>query len=426
MTSKRLTYYETRLTIPFEFARTLWLDLLKAEEFLVIIVTPPGNSWSRLVWLNNFGPKPCRSRNHPRGFPWADKGSVSRRHAKVGNIWVDFLIAVLVIVRDLNNDLRFTLVLAEHPEDLGFSEDIRPASNSYWICASQLQFGAVLAPSTNACIAAQRSSCTAISPNPHVSYQTRKRSLHWGMLAGLRFQLLEPTKGPFRAHAAIDIMAALYANAMTRLFAPVVLLLPRTFGQGARIRAARGFITLHITSLSTVGWVPGERAFGAPDEADGYPSPSRHFHALGAPDDDKSGASPARHMAPITRESRQSSHASWCGHERSASKETRASLSTYFLSTVFPSSRPNESSQNYATSVRARGVDHNSAFVYHTSSVQTSSGPGERSLHRPHTESEQPLHRKRTGVHGAVKALSRKSPPVPWALKIHLDFDSGQ
>jgi hypothetical protein len=109
-------------------ARKLWLDRLKAEEFQVIIVTPPCNSWSRLVWLNNFGPKPCRSRNHPRGFPWADKGSVSRRHAEEGNIWVDFLIAVLVIVRDLNNDRRFTLVLAEHPEDLGFSEDIRPAS----------------------------------------------------------------------------------------------------------------------------------------------------------------------------------------------------------------------------------------------------------------------------------------------------------
>jgi hypothetical protein len=153
---------------------------------------------------------------------------------------------------------------------------------------------------------------------------------------------------------------------------------------------------------------------------------STFTHTLGAPDDDKSGASPARHMAPITRESRQPSRASWGGHERSASKETRASLSTYFLSTFFPSSRPNESSQNYATSVRARGVDHSSAFVYHTSSVQTSSGPGERSLHRPHAESEQPLRRKQTGVHGAFEALSQKSPPVPWALKIHLDFDSGQ
>jgi hypothetical protein len=100
---------------------------------------------------------------------------------------------------------------------------------SYWICASQLQVGAVLAPSTNACIAATRSSCTAISPNPHASYQTRKRSLHWGMLAGLRFQLLEPTRGPFRAHAAIDIMAALYANVVTRLFAPVVLLFTQNF-----------------------------------------------------------------------------------------------------------------------------------------------------------------------------------------------------
>jgi hypothetical protein len=51
----------------------LWdneLASLANGDWDVLLGTPPCNTHTRVVWSNSRGPKPVRSRHHPRGFPW--------------------------------------------------------------------------------------------------------------------------------------------------------------------------------------------------------------------------------------------------------------------------------------------------------------------------------------------------------------------
>ena len=55
--------------------QSVWAALIQKIEngaYNIVIATPPCNTWSRAVWANTLGPKPCRSRSHPWGFPWLE------------------------------------------------------------------------------------------------------------------------------------------------------------------------------------------------------------------------------------------------------------------------------------------------------------------------------------------------------------------
>jgi hypothetical protein len=103
--------------------RTRWLEAIAKGEYDMVIITPPCGSWSRLPWLNKLGPCPCRSRTNPLGFPWATGRTKAR--AEMGNIWIFFLIEVIGVAKGMDKPC---LLLAEHPEDLGYDKSVQPAS----------------------------------------------------------------------------------------------------------------------------------------------------------------------------------------------------------------------------------------------------------------------------------------------------------
>ena len=62
-----------------------WLPLRKSlneGEWDTLLATPPCGEFSRAKWANVKGPKPLRSRQHPRGFPEL-KGAEKRKTDKV-------------------------------------------------------------------------------------------------------------------------------------------------------------------------------------------------------------------------------------------------------------------------------------------------------------------------------------------------------
>ena len=40
------------------------------NKYGIVVSSPPCNTYSRLNWSENPGPRPIRCRTHPRGFPW--------------------------------------------------------------------------------------------------------------------------------------------------------------------------------------------------------------------------------------------------------------------------------------------------------------------------------------------------------------------
>jgi hypothetical protein len=112
-----------------EELRTFYRKRLRAGFYHGVGCTPPCNSFSRIVWKNSFGPKPCRSRMWPRGFPWASQQG--RARAETGNIFVDFLVDIMTDIRSSGlGDM--VMLFGEHPEDLGFKGTIQPASIWQW------------------------------------------------------------------------------------------------------------------------------------------------------------------------------------------------------------------------------------------------------------------------------------------------------
>ena len=89
-------------------------DSLRAGEWDTLVVTPPCSDFSRVKWANSKGPKPTRSRQHPRGFPWL-KGRL-RNSTDKANELVDKSIEAC---KEGHASSARTSWLAEHPEDLG-------------------------------------------------------------------------------------------------------------------------------------------------------------------------------------------------------------------------------------------------------------------------------------------------------------------
>ncbi len=101
---------------------------IERGEFDAVICTPPCSTWSRVRAANFRGPPPLRDFNYPWGYPWVKKKFALE--LELGNVLVRFTIRVVEAATARST----TLVLAEHPEDLGTvvrEEDravLRPAS----------------------------------------------------------------------------------------------------------------------------------------------------------------------------------------------------------------------------------------------------------------------------------------------------------
>ena len=70
-----------------------WLTRAESGEFDMVIHSPPCGSWSRANYANDLKPQPCRSREHPWGFPNNSPGQ--RKRAEKGNVFVHFTIRAI-------------------------------------------------------------------------------------------------------------------------------------------------------------------------------------------------------------------------------------------------------------------------------------------------------------------------------------------
>eukprot|EP00435_Cladocopium_sp_Y103_P020454 s3417_g5.t1 len=95
------------------------LEKIKANEYDVILMSPPCSTWSRAVWANRLGPRPVRSREYPFGFPWLT-GEL-REKAELGTLLVMRCIETLEVAPTT------TVCVWEHPEDLGRARNGTPA-----------------------------------------------------------------------------------------------------------------------------------------------------------------------------------------------------------------------------------------------------------------------------------------------------------
>ena len=88
-----------------------------------VAASPPCATWSRAVWSNAQGPRPCRMEGHPRGFPWLE--GKRRRTVEEHNTLADF--AFDAMLTQLKTGPT-AYALLEHPEDLGATPKGVPAS----------------------------------------------------------------------------------------------------------------------------------------------------------------------------------------------------------------------------------------------------------------------------------------------------------
>ena len=90
------------------------LETISRGDWDTIVGTPPCNEFSRAKYANTKGPRPTRSRQYPRGFPWL-KG-VSKTKSDAANVLVD---RTLEAFKTGHLSPANSKWLAEHPEDLG-------------------------------------------------------------------------------------------------------------------------------------------------------------------------------------------------------------------------------------------------------------------------------------------------------------------
>jgi len=93
-------------------------------QWEVVFVTPPCNTFSRAHWSRRPGPRPCRSKQWPRGFPWAN--ARDKQRAEDGNHFLDFVKDIISAAAQRPH--HKVLFLMEHPEDLGRTPAGDPAS----------------------------------------------------------------------------------------------------------------------------------------------------------------------------------------------------------------------------------------------------------------------------------------------------------
>ena len=110
-----------------EQLRDSLIEKVTMGAFDIVICTPPCNTFSRLPWSNGRGPRPLRSQQWPRGFPWL-RGR-NRIKIEEANIFVDFTWSLLfAAARRAPSDKQATIAMTEHPEDLGSTPRGLPAS----------------------------------------------------------------------------------------------------------------------------------------------------------------------------------------------------------------------------------------------------------------------------------------------------------
>ena len=103
------------------------LESIGQGEYGIVILIPPCHTYSRLQFANNFGPRPLRNRQYPRGFPWL-RGK-NKRKAEEGNAITDFCWQVLELVDRLaETQAAHVVAILKHPEDLGAASKGVPAS----------------------------------------------------------------------------------------------------------------------------------------------------------------------------------------------------------------------------------------------------------------------------------------------------------
>ena len=92
--------------------RMKYLAKVSAGSYHIVLGSPPCGTLSRARRKGDKGPRPLRSQEHQRGFPWlSGKARASVLHA---NTFIDFCAHILRVQARLNG-----LILLEHPEDLG-------------------------------------------------------------------------------------------------------------------------------------------------------------------------------------------------------------------------------------------------------------------------------------------------------------------
>ena len=103
--------------------RMQYLAKVSAGNYDVVLGSPPCGTLSRARRTGDGGPRPLRSVNHPRGFPWlSGKARASVLHANT------FIYLCAHVLRVQAKQDR--LILLEHPEDLGRSRSMRPRTEA--------------------------------------------------------------------------------------------------------------------------------------------------------------------------------------------------------------------------------------------------------------------------------------------------------
>ena len=87
---------------------------IKEGHFSVVVMTPPCGTWSRVRFANNLGPRPCRDKSWPWGYPWLEGQAFEQ--VQLGNA---------LVLQTLEGCAAASLAgcsfVIEHPEDLGMT-----------------------------------------------------------------------------------------------------------------------------------------------------------------------------------------------------------------------------------------------------------------------------------------------------------------
>ena len=107
------------------------LDRVAAGEFNLVLTSPPCNTFSRVKFANDWGPRPSRTAKFLRGLPWLPPAV--KRQVQLANTLVDFNFELIAL--HLQNPKA--MLILEFPEDLGAVskgrwKGVRPGSIFQW------------------------------------------------------------------------------------------------------------------------------------------------------------------------------------------------------------------------------------------------------------------------------------------------------
>lgn len=91
------------------------LQRINANEFGLLLTSPPCDTFTRVKFANTWGPAPTRCREFPRGVPWATPAQ--NKANKLGNALADF--SYQAVLAQLRQPPPNNCVVQESPEDLG-------------------------------------------------------------------------------------------------------------------------------------------------------------------------------------------------------------------------------------------------------------------------------------------------------------------